>query len=182
MLVDSIGFSGAWLVKPNIYEDARGFFYEGYSRKDFLEYGLPDNFIQDGYSYNAKKNTFRGLHYQRHPFAQALYIKVLQGAIYDYVVDLRRESDTYGRWVRTYLDDKSNSSIILSIGFAHGFLTTTDNTLVYYKMSNYYSKTQESFISFSDPILSLDIANRNDLIISSRDLAIKHLEGLPHDF
>lgn len=55
MLVDSIGFSGAWLVKPNIYEDARGFFYEGYSRKDFLEYGLPDNFIQDGYSYNAKK-------------------------------------------------------------------------------------------------------------------------------
>jgi len=167
--VDELELSGAWIINPDVYGDERGFFFESFSAKDFVKHALPSEFVQDGHSFNKHKNTFRGLHYQAEPSVQNLCVRVVGGAIYDYVVDIRVGSATFGKWTKNLLSAENKKILVLSHGFAHGFLTIEDNTTVLYKMSDFYDISSERFLSYRDSFINLDIKDLDDLIISERD-------------
>ena len=143
---------------------------------------MPSDFTQDAHSYSRYKSTFRGLHYQAKPSAQALCVSVVNGAIYDYIVDLRTKSPTFGKWTKNLLSGDNKKTLVLSQGFAHGFLTLEDDTTVLYKMSALYNKCAERYISYAEPKIGLDIANAKELIISQTDSLVPRLWELPHDF
>jgi len=143
------------LIAPRLFEDARGFFYEGYRRDVFAANGIPAEFVQDNYSKSAK-GTVRGLHYQVPPKAQAKLIQVLRGAVFDVAVDLRRGSPTFGQWVGRALSSANHHLLHIPTGFAHGFCALEDETLVMYKVSDVYSPAHERGLLWNDPALRID--------------------------
>jgi dTDP-4-dehydrorhamnose 3,5-epimerase len=175
--INELELKGAWILNSDVYGDDRGFFFESFSAKKFAEYSLPYEFVQDGYSFSKNKNTFRGLHYQVEPSMQSLCVMVVGGAMYDYIVDIRIDSPTFGKWTKNLLSAENKKILVLSHGFAHGFLTIEDNTTVIYKMSDYYDKSSERFLSYKDPMIGLDIRDVNDLIVSDRDKNAKFIES-----
>jgi len=169
MKIETLEMEGAWIINPEVFSDERGFFLESFSLKQFAVHGLPSEFVQDGHSYNKLKNTFRGLHYQAEPRAQSLCVRVVIGSVYDYIVDIRADSPTFGKWTKNLLSAENKKILVMSHGFAHGFLTLMDDTTVLYKMGDFYDKSLEKFISYKDPFVDLDIKNLHNLIISDRD-------------
>jgi len=143
------------LIAPRLFEDARGFFYEGYRRDVFAANGIPAEFVQDNYSKSAK-GTVRGLHYQVPPKTQAKLIQVLRGAVFDVAVDLRRGSPTFGQWVGCTLSSANHHLLSIPTGFAHGFCAVEDETLVMYKVSDVYSPAHERGVLWSDPALGIE--------------------------
>ena len=137
-------------LKKNI--DKRGFFKEIYSKKNFL---AKINFVQDNYSYSKKKNTFRGFHYQLKPFSQSKLIYIIKGEILDIIVDIRRKSKTFMKIFKIRLKAGDNKLLFVPKGFAHAFLTLKDNTEVFYKVDNFYSKKHEKGINVKDPKLKI---------------------------
>ena len=135
------------LLEASKIVDSRGFFFEIYNKKDFIKLKIKDNFLQDNISFSKKKYTFRGIHHQVKPLQQAKLIRVLSGSIVDYIVDLRINSKSYGNYVKINLSDKKLNLVYIPIGFGHGFLTLENNTLIQYKVSNFYSK-KHSLIKF----------------------------------
>ncbi len=182
MQVNELELSDSWIVKPDIYSDDRGFFFESFSIKNFAKHGLPHSFVQDAHSFNRNKNTFRGMHYQAKPYAQTLFVTVVSGAIYDYILDLNPKSATFGKWIKNFLSADNKNILVLSHGFAHGFLTLEDNTTVLYKMGEFYNKESERHINYKDRLISLDIADKKDLIVSEKDFTAPFLTKLPNDF
>lgn len=138
------------LIKPEIFEDARGVFYEGYRRDVFTAHGIPAEFVQDNYSRSAK-GVLRGLHYQIPPKAQAKLIQVIRGAVFDVAVDLRRDSPTFGRWVGCSLSGANHHLLYIPVGFAHGFCALEPDTLVMYKVTDIYSPAHERGLLWDDP-------------------------------
>lgn len=162
-----------FLIKLLINDDERGFFYEGYNKKDFLDMGIEDNFVQDNYS-SSKKGVLRGLHFQLEN-SQSKIIKVISGKILDVALDLRKESKTFGKYC--IFEMKENDSQILYIpkNFAHGFLVLEENTQIMYKCSDFYNPQYESGIIWNDKDLNIDWnlkkyrINEEDIIISKKD-------------
>ena len=142
------------LVEPRLFPDARGYFYEGYSRDRFAANGIPGEFVQDNYSRSAK-GVVRGLHYQMAPKAQAKLIQVIHGAVFDVAVDLRRGSPTFGQWVGATLTGENHHLLYIPSGFAHGFCTLDEHTAVMYKVSDFYSPEHERGIRWDDPALAI---------------------------
>lgn len=161
-------FNDAFLLEPKVFGDHRGFFMESYNAQVFEELGLSYTFIQDNHSLSAEAGTIRGLHYQLNPFAQTKLVRAVQGAIYDVIVDIRKESPTYGQWQGFILTEENKRQLLVPMGFAHGFCTLVKNTEVIYKVDNYYSAEHDRGISWNDPYLNIDWPVREP-ILSEKD-------------
>lgn len=144
------------LIEPDVFGDSRGWFYESYSLKKMLELGIDANFVQDNRSFSAKKGTLRGLHFQKNPMAQAKLVSCTRGEILDVAVDLRRGSPTYLKWEAVKLTAENKKMFFIPKGFAHGFLTLTDNVEVLYKADEYYSPEDDRSIRFDDREIGID--------------------------
>ena len=161
------------IIKPLVFEDDRGFFYESYNKRDFFELGIKDEFVQDNHS-KSQKNVLRGLHFQK-DYPQGKLIRVIKGKIYDVVVDLRKESFTFGKWFGVELSDESRFMLYIPKGFAHGFLTIEDDTEVLYKTTDYYNPEDEGGIIWNDKDLNIDWKfkeygiDKKNLILSEKD-------------
>lgn len=148
--------NGVKLIEPKVFGDQRGFFMESFNEKEFNKCGLPTSFIQDNHSLSEEKGILRGLHYQLNPMAQSKIVRVITGAIFDVVVDLRIDSDTYKQWEGFFLSSQNHRMLIVPKGFAHGFCTLTENTNVCYKVDQYYSPEHDRGIMWNDPELNIN--------------------------
>jgi dTDP-4-dehydrorhamnose 3,5-epimerase len=147
-------FDGLVLVTPKIFDDARGLFFESYQRSIFSENGLPDTFRQDNVS-RSTHAVLRGLHFQLPPYEQGKLVGVLQGRVWDVVVDMRRSSETFGRWTAVELDDRKREMLFVPPGFAHGFVVLSSEALFVYKCTKEYSKDHEGGIRWNDADLRI---------------------------
>ncbi|MCL1851302.1 MAG: dTDP-4-dehydrorhamnose 3,5-epimerase [Bacteroidetes bacterium] len=166
--LEPLPISGLRLIQPDIYNDARGYFFESYNYETFKNLGIEDIFVQDNQSV-SKKNVIRGLHFQMPPFAQAKLVRVVKGAALDVVVDIRKESPTYGQHLSVLLNDENQLQLYIPVGFAHGFAALEDDTLFAYKCSNLYHKDSEQSLLFNDKDLNINW-NIENPIVTDKDL------------
>jgi dTDP-4-dehydrorhamnose 3,5-epimerase len=169
-----------FIIKPTIFNDERGSFYETYNAKKFKEStGLDVHFVQDNQSV-SKHGVLRGLHFQKGASAQAKLVRVAQGTVLDVVVDVRKESPTFGKHFSIKLDDKNNYQLFVPRGFAHGFVVLSEQAIFCYKCDNYYDKQSEGGIIYNDATLHIDWHLPKDkLIVSEKDKQLpsfNHLE------
>ena len=144
------------LITPAVFGDNRGFFTESYSDRDFKAAGIDFDFIQDNHSLSTQAGVLRGLHFQRGKAAQTKLIRVATGAVLDVIVDLRKESPTYKQWEGYILSESNHRQLLVPKGYAHGFVTLTDNVNFLYKCDNYYDAEADGGISFKTPELNID--------------------------
>ena len=143
------------ILEPEVFGDARGFFFESYNQKKLAELtGLDVNFVQDNHSKSAK-GVLRGLHFQRSPYAQGKLLRVVAGKIFDVAVDIRKDSPTFGVWTSAYLSAENKKQFWIPAGFAHGFLSLEDNTELLYKATDFYNPEAEGCIRWDDPDLNI---------------------------
>ncbi len=168
-----------FILEPTIFEDERGKFFESFNKKSFEELiGMPIDFVQDNHSV-SHKGVLRGLHYQKSTSAQAKLVRVVRGQVLDVVVDLRRDSDTFGKHFKTKLTEDNFKLLFIPKGMAHGFLTLTDNTIFVYKCDNYYEKASESGIIYDDADLGLDWEYpKEKIILSDKDKRLPTFKDL----
>ncbi|MBX4145825.1 dTDP-4-dehydrorhamnose 3,5-epimerase [Paenibacillus sp. AK002] len=161
MNVTPLKLTDAFVLEPVVHGDHRGFFMESYNDSLFKQHGIAYNFIQDNQSLSAEAGVLRGLHYQLNPKAQTKLIRVLTGAIYDVIVDIRKSSPTFGQWVGVILSEHNHRQLLVPKGFAHGFCTLVPNTQVLYKVDEYYSPENDRGILWNDPALGIDWPTSN---------------------
>ena len=162
--------AGVLLIRPARFVDSRGYVKETWSKSAFSAIGLEASFVQDNESFSSSRGTLRGLHYQRAPFAQAKLVRVLRGAIFDVVVDVRPDSSNRGRWYQVSMTAEDDEQLFIPRGFAHGFVTLSDNTVVAYKVDSPYAPSSEAGIRWNDT--ELDIrwpVAESELIVSPKD-------------
>jgi dTDP-4-dehydrorhamnose 3,5-epimerase len=176
-------FRDVKLLRPARYVDNRGFFSEAYSKRDYAANGIRNEFVQDNHSLSRKPGVVRGLHFQRPPFAQAKLLRVLRGAIFDVVVDIRIGSPTYGRHIATVLSADDWNQIFIPAGFAHGFCTLQGETEILYKVDHYYSPEHDAGIRWNDPALKIawPVAEP-EAELSEKDRSLPLLLELSADF
>jgi dTDP-4-dehydrorhamnose 3,5-epimerase len=151
----SLGITEVILIEPIVFRDERGFFMETYKILDFIAAGIKENFIQDNHS-RSNKGALRGLHYQNPPYAQGKLVRVVRGEIFDVVVDIRRDSPTYSKWVSVILSEENKNMLYAPEGFAHGFYVLSEVAEVIYKTTNVYSPEAESGIIWNDEALNIE--------------------------
>lgn len=181
MEVFETNLSGVISIITPIHRDQRGFFVETYNQKLFSEHGLSFQFVQDNHSFSVESGTIRGLHYQLNPKAQTKLVRVLHGAIYDVVVDLRRMSPTYGQWESFVLSEENRMQLLVPRGCAHGYCTLAPDTQVVYKVDEYYSRENDRGILWNDNDLKIDWPTNNP-ILSEKDKANPAFCDAEHDF
>lgn len=160
--------NGLILLRPKVFGDERGYFFESFNHKHFNHLIKSQiNFVQDNQSM-SQKNVLRGLHFQAPPFAQAKLVRVIAGSVLDVVVDIRKESLSYGQHYAVKLTAENHLQLFIPEGFAHGFLTLEDHTLFTYKCSNYYNQPSEGSILWSDSELNIDWRTHNP-VVSEKD-------------
>jgi dTDP-4-dehydrorhamnose 3,5-epimerase len=145
-----------FILEPHVFGDHRGWFVETYSAKVMEELELPAVFVQDNLSFTAKRGTLRGLHYQENPMAQAKLVRAASGAVLDVAVDIRRGSPFFLKWVAVELSQENKRMLFIPRGFAHGFLTLTENVEFAYKVDNFYSQAHDRSIRFDDPQIGVN--------------------------
>ena len=155
------------VIKPDVFIDERGYFFESYNRQRFLEHGLDMTFVQDNES-QSMRGVLRGLHFQRPPFAQGKLVRVVKGAVMDVAVDLRKDSPTYGQWESVLLTEGNKFMYWIPEGFAHGFVCLEDHSVFTYKCTNVYNKASEGSIRWNDPDLGINWGIE-DPILSEKD-------------
>jgi dTDP-4-dehydrorhamnose 3,5-epimerase len=168
MKVTPLKLQGACIIEPIVHGDSRGYFMESYNDALLQQQGIKYNFIQDNQSLSAEPGVLRGLHYQLNPKAQTKLLRVLTGAIYDVIVDIRRLSPTFGQWVGVILSEHNHRQLLVPSGFAHGFCTLVPNTQVFYKVDEYYSPENDRGILWNDPALGIDWPTSSP-ILSDKD-------------
>ncbi len=154
MILEKTNIEDIILLTPRVYKDERGYFMESYNQKK-VELLIKDHFVQDNESV-SHKNVLRGLHFQLPPQAQSKLMRVVKGSILDIAVDLRKESSTFGKHFKHVLSGENKKQLYIPVGFAHGFLSLEDNTILNYKCSNYYEASAEASIRWNDPDLNID--------------------------
>ncbi|MBT1143110.1 MULTISPECIES: dTDP-4-dehydrorhamnose 3,5-epimerase [Lactiplantibacillus] len=155
------------IIEPAVFGDKRGFFTETYSDRDFKEAGIDFDFIQDNQSLSAEAGVLRGLHFQRGKAAQTKLIRVVTGAVLDVIVDVRAGSPTYGEWEGYIISESNHRQLLVPRGFAHGFVTLTDNVNFLYKCDNYYNAEADGGITFMDKGLNINWPIDYDQAITS---------------
>ncbi len=156
MQVIETGFKDLFLIKPTIFGDHRGYFYESFNKQTFEQKtGLNIDFIQDNQSFSSR-GVLRGLHFQTPPYTQDKLVRVLSGKVLDVVVDLRTEEPTYGKSYVVELSGENHLQLFVPKGFAHGFSTLEDDTVFVYKCTDYYHKDSEGCILWNDPTLNIN--------------------------
>ncbi len=180
MIFEKVHIDGLLIVKPDVYVDERGFFYELFNKFKYDEGGIKFHFVQDNIS-KSVKNTIRGLHYQVGKFAQGKLCTVLKGKVLDVAVDIRYGSPTYGKYFAYELDDVKKEQLWIPPGFAHGFSVLSDEAVFMYKCTAHYSKEHECAILYNDPELNIKWCIENP-IVSEKDLKAKKFNEIEHDF
>ena len=150
------GIEGLFVIEPKVFSDHRGWFMESWSKRKFEEIGIECEFVQDKHSFSKKKGTLRGLHFQKGGFSQAKLVRALRGTVYDVAVDLRKDSPTFLQWFGVELSEQNKKELFIPRGFAHGFLTLTDDVEFAYKADNYYNRESEGSILYSDEKIGVD--------------------------
>lgn len=171
MNVITTGIEGLLILEPRVFNDDRGYFFESFNGKTLKDAtGFNSVFVQDNQA-RSTKNVLRGLHYQNNPHAQTKLIRALEGTIWDVVVDLRKDSKTYGQWYGVELSAENKRQFLIPKGFAHGYSVLTNTAEVFYKCDNYYNKASEGGVLYNDPSLNIDWKiDLKDAIISEKDL------------
>ena len=168
LTVQSLALPGVRLIKSRTFDDARGWFTQSWQRDDWCQVGIDVDFMQDNLVHNRVKGTLRGLHWQRAPYAQAKLIRCLTGALLDVVVDVCPSSSTFGRWEAVPLTAQGGEMLFIPAGYAHGYVTTEDNTLVLYKVDTAWCPLAEASCRWDDPFLKIDWGVENP-ILSEKD-------------
>lgn len=178
-----LSLPGLMIITPRVFEDHRGFFSETYNRAALEQLGIRADFIQDNHSMSRAVGVLRGLHFQIPPVAQGKLIRVIKGAIWDVVVDLRTDSPTYGQHHAIELSAKNRHQLWIPAGFAHGFCTLWPNTEVAYKVDAYYSAENERGLAWDDDALGIEWpVEPEDAILSDKDRTWPRLTELPRYF
>ena len=166
-----------FILKPKVFEDSRGSFCETFNEQTFKETtGIEVEFVQDNQSISSY-GVLRGLHFQKGDMAQAKLVRVVKGSVYDFVVDIRKDSPTFGESFGLELNDENNLQLFVPRGFAHGFIVLSKEAIFSYKCDNYYSKEAEGGIIYNDATLALDWhLPEKDFIISDKDLQLPGFE------
>ncbi len=177
MIFEPTGIDGLWIIKPRIFEDDRGYFFESYNKSQFDKNIIKADFIQD----NEARSTYgvlRGLHFQTAPYEQAKLVRVIEGSVLDVVVDLRKGSETYGQHFSIELDGREKTQLFVPRGFAHGYIVLSPKAVFAYKVDNHYSKAHEQGIRFNDPFLNINWqVPEKDVILSEKDAILPFLNG-----
>ena len=170
MIFTETTLKGAFVIELEKHEDERGFFARTFCRTEFETQGLNPNFVQCNISYNKKKDTLRGMHYQVAPYQEAKLVSCTRGALYDVIIDLRPDSPTYCRWLAVELSAENYQMLYIPECFAHGFQTLEDNTLVLYQMSEFYHPECARGNRWDDPAFGIKwpLSNR---VVSKKDLS-----------
>jgi dTDP-4-dehydrorhamnose 3,5-epimerase len=160
---------GLLLIKPRVFKDERGYFYESYNRQRMQEAGLEYDFVQDNES-SSSYGVIRGLHYQLAPFAQAKLIRVIEGTIWDVAVDIRENSPTYGKWLGFEISGENQLQLLIPRGFAHGFSVLSQKAVFLYKCDNFYHPEADRGICYNDPGLAIDWkTDTRNAVVSPKD-------------
>ena len=162
--------AGVLILEPKVFGDARGWFMESWSKKKMEDAGIFVDFVQDNHSFSAEKGTLRGLHYQLNPMAQAKLLRVSRGTIFDVAVDIRRGSPTYAKWVGIELSAENHRQLFIPRGFAHGFITLTNDAEVLYKADNLYAPEYDGNIRWDDPEIGIKWPI-DPVVLSDKDAA-----------
>ncbi|NTJ43936.1 dTDP-4-dehydrorhamnose 3,5-epimerase [Agrobacterium larrymoorei] len=172
-----------FLVVPKRHGDARGYFMETF-RQDYFEAAVgPHSFIQDNQSFSAEKGTIRGLHFQLEPKAQGKLVRCVAGALLDVAVDIRKGSPTFGHHVAVELTEENNHQLWIPPGFAHGFCTLSPNTVINYKVTEYYSAAEDRGLKWDDPVLGIKWpVDSASAILSDKDRKQPALDAMPDSF
>lgn len=179
MILEKTPLDDCYILTPRIFSDVRGTFFESFNKKQFYSAtGLEVEFVQDNQS-TSQKGVLRGLHFQKGELAQAKLVRVIKGSVLDIVVDIRPNSQTFGKHFSMILSEQNNKQLFIPKGFAHGFLVLEDDTIFAYKCDNYYNKASESGIIYNDRFLNIDWQfPEKDLIISEKDQILPAFETL----
>lgn len=179
MQLQKTPLNDCFILKPNVFRDERGLFYETYNQRLFEKTtGLKTEFVQDNQSVSSR-GVLRGLHFQHGKMAQAKLVNVVKGRVLDIVVDLRKDSDTFGKSFSIVLDDIDRLQLFVPRGFAHGFITLSNESIFAYKCDNFYDKHSERGIIYNDATLDLDWhLPEEELIISEKDLELPKFNEL----
>ena len=170
-------FADAWIIEPRVFVDRRGWFLESWSRRTFAEHDIEVDFVQDNHS-RSSRNVIRGLHFQIPPAAQAKLVRCIAGRIWDIIVDIRRESPTYGRWEGHELSAENFRMLFVPPGFAHGFCVLSDEAEIQYKCSAFYDPSAARGLAWDDPALAIPWPIENP-ILSDQDRTHPRLADLP---
>lgn len=179
--VRRLALDGVLEIVPQKFGDERGFFSESFNAKALAAHGVELTFLQDNHSYSALAGTLRGLHYQLPPKAQAKLVRVVRGRVFDVVVDIRKGSPTFARWLGLELSAEKWNQILVPAGFAHGLVTLEPETEVLYKVTEHYSAEHERSIRFDDPAIGIDwpvAADRLQLSAKDRNAALLNESNL----
>jgi len=171
---------GLLIIKPRVFEDERGYFFESWSKEAFKNNGIEIDFVQDNQSFSSK-GVLRGLHFQNPPFSQGKLVRVIQGSVLDVAVDIRKDSPTYGEHLSVLLSGENKTMFWIPPGFAHGFSTLEDNTIFSYKCSGIYNKESEGSLMWNDSDLKIDWQIEN-AIISEKDQNSDHFKNFKTQF
>jgi dTDP-4-dehydrorhamnose 3,5-epimerase len=147
---------GIFIIELEPQKDQRGFVMRTYDEQIFKDYGINQNWVQENHSCSKKRGTIRGLHFQFPPYAEAKLIRTVSGEVFDVFVDLRKGSDTFGKWGSVRLSSENKKMVYIPRGFAHGVCTLTDNSEMIYKVDNYYVPDEESTIKWDDPDIGIE--------------------------
>jgi dTDP-4-dehydrorhamnose 3,5-epimerase len=175
-MIKKTGIDGLMLIEPKVFGDDRGYFFESYSEKAFQDEGLNYSWVQDNESFSSR-GVLRGMHYQVGNMAQAKLVRVVQGEVLDVVVDLRKDSPSFGQHFSEILSGDNKRQMLIPRGFAHGFIVLSDHAIFAYKCDNFYAPDSEESIHPLDPSLDIDWILPKDLI----QMSSKDERGLPFD-
>ncbi len=180
MQVIETNIPGLFEIMPQVFGDDRGYFFESYSKEAFAKFDVNFEFVQDNQSL-SNKGVLRGLHFQNPPYAQGKLVRVIQGAVLDVVVDIRKGSPTYGKHHKVMLTGENKMMFWIPPGFAHGFLTLEDHTIFSYKCTHLYNKESEGSVLWNDPELAIDW-NVEKPLLSPKDIDARPLSELNSQF
>ena len=156
MIFTETALPGAFVIDPERRTDDRGFFARSFCAQEFAEHGLNPRVVNTNLSYNARRATLRGMHFQQHPYQEAKLVRCTHGAIYDVIIDLRPTSETFGKWIGVELTAEASRLLYVPEGFAHGFETLEDATEVTYQVSEFYTPGSEGGLRYDDPMFAID--------------------------
>jgi len=182
MKVSNTNLEGVVVIEPKVFGDHRGWFMETYNGKELLNYGIDVKFIQDNQSFSATKGTLRGLHYQLNPKSQTKLVRCTKGAIYDVAVDIRIGSPTFGKWFGIELTDENKKQLLVPKGFAHGFLTLSEDVEVQYKVDELYSPEHDRGIIWNDPSIGIEWPMNITPVLSTKDEQAPFLKEAENNF
>jgi dTDP-4-dehydrorhamnose 3,5-epimerase len=177
VIFEQTRLSGAFLVDLERREDSRGFFARTWCANEFADHGLTTEVVQANVSFNPRQGTLRGMHFQRAPHAETKLVRCTRGAIYDVVVDLRRDSDTYKEWVGVELSADNRRALFVPEGFAHGYQTLVPDAEVFYQVSEYYTPGAEGGVRWDDRAFGIEWPDPDNAFLSDKDRSWPDFSG-----